>query len=148
MRENIAIGKAVIEHLATKGYSANQIIREATKLGGSYRRAEMLADIRAASQRFKGEYWVKKLDPLAEIPSSLMVQKKLKYPANFRVYGDYTFYDRLADEVRTETRSMHVDRVTSKFDLEVTYEEEFTKNPSDEQYEFIAFNVKAIEMNI
>jgi len=63
-----AIGKAIIETLAPTGLSENRIIRIATQAAGSYRRTEMLNDIRVAGQRFKNQYFIEKLKSNDVVP--------------------------------------------------------------------------------
>ena len=74
--------------------SAASMIRTAAKYGATYRRQEMLDDIRKFQGHLKYQAGIEKLSGDSLVPKAWMVEVELKEPgAKYRVFGKGTFYD-------------------------------------------------------
>jgi len=142
-----SIGKAIIDRLAPTGISANQIIRLVQGQGGGYQRSQMLDDIRTAAGKAKNQYWVERLNSNDVVPDGLMVNKNLNYPARYRVYGNFSYYDNSTDDYYTVTKSFYTDDLANvgswSDDFQSTYGEVY----STQGIESMGFQVTAVERN-
>jgi hypothetical protein len=142
-----SIGQAIINRLAPTGISANQIIRLVRGQGGGYQRSQMLDDIRTAAGKAKNQYWVEQLNSNDVVPDGLMVNKNLNYPARYRVYGNFAYYDNTTDDYYTVTKSFYTDDLASvgswSDDFQSTYGEVY----NTQGIEAMGFQVTAVERN-
>jgi hypothetical protein len=142
-----AIGKAIIDRLAPSGLGTNALIRIVRSQGYGYNTKKMGEDIRSAQGRVKYQYFIEKLNNNELISESLMVQKDLGYPAKYRVFGNFTYYDPIADDYYTEIKSMY----TNDYAKKGAWQDEWWSDNA-KKYEFngvepISFNITFAERN-
>lgn len=149
MALNKAIGQSVFKSLAREGLSANRMIAMATELGGSYRRIEMLADIRKYTGRIKYETNILGMGGNNAVPRGWMVETNLNEPgANYRVFGKGEFYDWNSGETFNKTVSFYHTDLMSKDDYARDFNEYFSGGYSEDNLELIQFDQTAIEHNL
>ena len=100
-----AIGVALFRGLAGKGISAGRLIDIARAAGGTYRRQEMLTDIRKAEGLFLHGAQIKKLGPGDTVPRAWMFETELEADAKYRVMGDMTVWDEETNSYLTQNAS-------------------------------------------
>ncbi len=88
-----AIAKAIFKSLAPDLLRPIAMINIARTQGGSYRRQDMLSDIRRYTQRSKYETQIAALSRNTPVPQAWMGQADLGGQASYRVYGVGTYYD-------------------------------------------------------
>ncbi|MBA7471385.1 hypothetical protein ES707_06691 [subsurface metagenome] len=142
-----AIGRAIIERMAPTGMSANSIINLARDQGGSYRRTDMLEDIRVAGERFKNQYWVESLKSNEVVSAGLMVDKDLGIDRKYRVYGTYSYYDTETEDYYDETKSFYTNDLKNKGAWVDDYQESFEEGYAQVGEEYMGFSVTAVEHN-
>lgn len=147
MSELRAIFRATIPNFVRLGYSANAMIREAVGWGVSYRRTDMLSDVREFLGRFVNEGRVSQLGR-DEIPRPWhMVETDLRRLRNYRVWGDAEYFDPLTGRTTKQLISFYDDELRSEED----WEEEFRQQKEEAEYktgiEFISFSMRSIEHN-
>jgi hypothetical protein len=142
-----AIFRAAIPDFLRKGFSANAMIREARSWGVSYRRTDMLNDVREFMGRFVNEERVKSL-ARNEIPRPWhMTEVDFRRLRNYRVWGDAEYYNPLTGQTSTQLISFYDDELRT----EEEWEAEFAKQKEEAQYktgiEFVSFNMRYLEHN-
>lgn len=142
-----AIGRAIIDRLAPSGLSANAIIRIARGQGGGYQKSQMLDDIRAATGKAKNQYWVENLTSNQVVPDGLMVNKDLGYPAKYRVYGNFSYYDELSDNYFTTTKSFYTDDLASVGSWSDEFQSAYGEQYSVQGIDITSFQITAVERN-
>ena len=144
-----AIGQAIFKKLAPEMASAASMIRQAKRLGGTYQRTEMLADIRKFQGRAKYESAIRKLSGNSVVPKAWMTPAKLKEPgANYRIFGKAEVIDLrtgVYDEV--DFSFYHTDNM-KKDDYAREFTDYFAEDSVDPDMEFLGFEVTVVEHNI
>lgn len=129
--------------------SAASMIRQARKLGGTYRRTDMLADIRKFQGRAKFETSIRNLSGNSVVPKAWMVETKLKEPgANYRIFGKAEVIDLrtgIYDEI--DFSFYHTD-LMKKDDWAREFTDYFVEDSVDPDMEFLSFNTTVVEHNI
>ena len=142
-----AIGKAIIRSLAGTDMSISRIISTARSVGGTYRRQDMLNDIRVTREKVKYQDAVSRLDPGRSIPRGYMVENDLDRPYNYRVFGEAEIYDEDAGEYYTKKVSWYTDDLLSKGDMESEFISGFHGLYAEEDQSLTGVNVIGIEHN-
>jgi len=142
-----SIGKAIIDRLAPTGIGTNALIRIVRNQGYGYNAQEMGEDIRAANGKFKNEYWVRKLNNNQVVPENLMVNRNLNYPAKYRVYGTFSYYDNVSDDYFDVTKSFYTDDLTTKGAWVDDFTDTYTNVYNSQGQEQMGFDIFAVERN-
>jgi len=140
-----AAGRVIIKRLVPTGLGSNAILRAITKAGYSYRRTEMLADVRQISGLHKYEKAVSDVGYNEVIPKGYMIDSDLKQPYTYRVYGKTNYYVPETDSYITKTESFYTDDLAKKGDWEQIYGDSFDARYPDKDKEFVNFNITSIE---
>ena len=144
-----AIGQAIFKSLVPEGLPAGAMIKIAQKLGGSYRRTEMLADIRQFTGRVKYEAQIRNLHSDIKVPKAWVVETHLSEPnANYRVFGKANFYDLRTGQVHQQTVSFYHTEHQSKKNYADEFKEYYAGGYEDQDMELTFFEQTALEHNI
>ena len=144
-----AIGQAIFKLMVPEMASAAEMMRRAKKLGGSYRKTEMLADIREYTGRLKYQYQITRLSGDSAVPKSYMNEVKLKEPgANYQVWGKASFYDQNTGETYDHTVSFYHDTWKEKDEYASDFWSYFKNKYKEEGVEMISFEQFGLDHNI
>lgn len=144
-----AIGQAIFKTLAPDGLPAGVMIRMAEKLGGTYRRIEMLDDIRKYTGRIKYQGAILKMGGNNAVPRGWMVETNLNEPgANYRVFGKATLYDYNTGQTIEQTVSFYHTDLMAKGDYSREFFEYFRGSYTEENMDVISFEQTALEHNL
>ena len=140
-----AAGRVIIKSLVPTGLGSNAIIRRLIRSGYSYRRQDMLADVRQVSGLHKYERAVRDVGANEVIPRGYMFDSDLKQPYKYRVYGKTNYYDPDTDSYVTVSESFYTDDLAKKGDWEEIYSDSYTDRYPEGGLEFTNFNITSIE---
>ncbi len=144
-----AIAQAIFKSMAPELASAGSMIRAARKLGGTYRRTDMLADIRKYTGRAKYQAGVQSLSGNQVVPRGWMVETHFKEPgANYRVFGRAKFYDWNTGTEFEQTVSFYHTDLMDKENYEREFNDFFNSGYQDQDLELIGFDQTALEHNL
>jgi len=144
-----AIGQAIFKSLVPDGIPANAMISIAKKLGGTYRRTEMLSDIRKYTGRIKYEGNITTMGANNAVPRAWMVETELNEPgANYRVFGKGTFYDPASGQTFTQTVSFYHTDLMKKEDYANDFRDYFTDSYKEDNLDLLSFDQTALEHNL
>uniref|UniRef100_A0A6H1ZUP6 Uncharacterized protein n=1 Tax=viral metagenome TaxID=1070528 RepID=A0A6H1ZUP6_9ZZZZ len=142
-----SIALNIIKSFVPLNLPGTKIISYLTELGVTYRRTEMLADIRTAFDRVKYETQVTALSPDQKVPEAWMNKEDIAAPYTYRVHLKVDYYDPVADSYSTEHRYMFSDDYAAVGD----YVEEFPDYAMSKDYvqekEFTGAQVVGITQN-
>ncbi len=143
-----AIGQAIFKMMAPELASAGEMIRAAKRLGGTYRRTDMLRDIRQYTGRAKYQLPIIKMSGNKAVPLEWMVETKLKEPgANYRVFGKAHFYDWNTGREYEQVVSFYHTDWLEKDDYASEFSDYFTGSYQEEDLELLSFNQSILEHN-
>ncbi len=143
-----AIGQAIFKRLAPEMASAASMIRTAARYKGTYRKQDMLADIRQYTHRAKYQDRITALGGNVAVPRAWIGDVALKEPgANYRVYGKATFFDERAGEYFDKTVSFYHTDFMDKNDYASEFGEFFKRKYEEEHMEVIYFEQTYMEHN-
>jgi len=144
-----AIGQAIFQQLAPEMYSAASMIKTARALGGTYRRKEMLADIRQYQGRAKYETSIRNLAGNKVVPRAWMVPAQLNEPgANYRIFGKAQVNDLRTGIAQEMDFSFYHTDMLKKDDYGREFAESFAEDSIPLDMEFLSFDVTVVEHNI
>lgn len=144
-----AIGQAIFKLMAGELATSAEMIRAAAKLGGTYRRTEMLADIRKYKGFVKHQGAIEALADNRVVPRAWMIETQLKEPgANYRVFGKAQFYDWNTGTEFSKTVSFYHTDLMKKEDYARDFDEYFTGGYQDQDLELLSFNQIGVEHNL
>ena len=143
-----AVGRVIIKRLVPTGLGSNAILRAIQRSGNSYRRTDMLADVRQISGLHKYEKAVRNVGTNEVIPKGYMVNSDLKQPYKYRVYGKTNYYDPDTDSYVTVSESFYTDDLAKKGDWEEIYSKSYDDRYPEGGMEFTNFNITSIEHHV
>lgn len=144
-----AIGQAIFKRMAGELATAGQMIAAAKRLGGTYRKTDMLADIRLYTGRVKYQNSIKGLKGNQVVPRAWMVETSLKEPgANYRVFGEAQFYDWNTGTEFEQTVSFYHTDLINKDNYEIEFNDYFNSGYQEEDLELLSFNQTGMDHNI
>ena len=144
-----AIAQTIFKSLVPEGLGANAMIKIAQKLGGSYRRKEMLEDIRKYTGRIKYHGNITTMGGNRPVPKVWMVETDLNEPgANYRVFGKGTFYDPVSQQEFEQTVSFYHTDLMKKDDYAREFMDYFTNPYQQDNIELLSFDQTALEHNL
>ncbi len=133
--------------LASQGWSANRIQGYLTGRGIGLRRASVQGIVRTVTGRMKGERVLRGLDDLAELKPGHMVETGLSRPRRYRVFGEATYYDPLADQTFTRKVSFYTDERLVKVQYSDLFDAHVTQMGASVQLELADFEMTSVEHN-
>lgn len=144
-----AIGQAIFKAMAPELGTAASMIRAAKKYGGTYRKTEMLADIRKYTGRIKYETRIRALKGNTPVPRAWMSEVDLNVPdANYRIFGEANFYDWNTGTDYQQTVSFYHTDHMGKIDFATEFDNYFSGSYQEEDFELLSFEQTAQEHNI
>lgn len=144
-----AIGKAIIQGLARERLSAGRMISILRQSQATYRRQEMLDDIRAATQRVKYEGSIRRLQAGATVPRGWMVETELADPkALYRVFGEATYYDEATDTYEPKTVSFYHNELKDNLSYGDDFIEYQPTTQTDPDRRVVEFKQTGLEHNV
>ena len=142
-----AAGRVIIKRLVPSGLGANAILRAIKEAGHSYRRKEMLRDVRQISGLHKHESAIRAINKNEVVLRSYMEEMDLKQAHKYKIYGKTNYYDPDTDSYITVTESFYTDDLAKKGDWEEIYSSSYDKRYPKAGREFVNFNMTAGEHN-
>ncbi|KKM88410.1 hypothetical protein LCGC14_1259070 [marine sediment metagenome] len=143
-----AIGQAIFKRLAPEMHSAAAMIRVAVKYKGTYRKTDMLADIRQYTHRAKFQDRITALGGNVAVPRAWIGDVHLKEPgANYRVYGKGNFFDPASGEYFDKNVSFYHTDFMDKNDYADEFNEFFKGGYAEDKIELISFEQSYMEHN-
>lgn len=143
-----SIGQAIFKKLAPEGLPAGAMIRIAERFGGTYRRQEMLNDIRVFTGRIKYQEPILRMGENNAVPRGWMVETQLKEPgANYRVFGKGRFYDWNTGQEFEQTVSFYHTDLMKKGDYAKEFNSYYQSGYREENIELLSFDQTALEHN-
>lgn len=142
-----AIGRNLIKALLPTGMSGRAIERELFRLGYSYRRTEMLKDIRTFTGRAKYEEAIRSLGPGELVPRRFMPDEELKRGVKYQVFGEATYYDPQTDSYTFEDGSFYTDRYATKEEMEEDFCEKMVGKYDAARKQAVGFDVRGVSHN-
>jgi len=143
--EKRAFGKPFIPQLVRQGLSSGRIIEQLITYGVSYRRKDMLKDIRTITGLTRMESFTRAADPRKAFPKFGMVDAVLRKDRKYRVFADLEYRDSLTGETFMKEISMYSDNNMGK-DL---WSEAFLAKYEEGEYITARYitdlNIKAVE---
>jgi len=143
-----AVALNVIKSLVPLNLPGAQVIHHLQQLNLTYRRTEMLADIRTAFDRVKYESQIAALKPGSKVPEAWMNSEKLGAPYNYRVHLKVTYYDESSQSEITSHRYMFEDDYKSIDDYEGDYPDYATATSTPEDFQYLGSQVVGVTRNM
>ena len=135
-----AIAKAIFRKLVKQNLRPMQMIRIADKAGGSYRKKDMLEDIREMTGRHKYETSVRRLSGNQVIPKAYMQEVDgLAQPTKYKVQGYATFYDETTESYISHHVEFFTDDYAKNDDYSDAFFESFGQGYRDQDLDPIEF---------
>ena len=142
-----SIGQMIINALVPGGASSTSIIRALKQAGASYRRTDMLSDIRDIGGRFVNEGNVRRMTGNSVIPSSWMSDTELKQPYTYRVFGEADVLEADTGNVIKATKSFYTDDLAAKGDWENEFINLEGDRGTDEPNTLVNFQITGVQHN-
>jgi len=142
-----AIFRAMISQLVGLSLSSNFMVREARRLGISYRRQIMLQDIREIGGLLGKEASVKQISSSILIPKGVMVETDLRRARNYRVFGDVVYTNVNTGVERRQTISFYDDQRRSKDDYISFYERDKEESEYLPEESITSLAIRSVEHN-
>ena len=142
-----AIGQMIINALVPTGMSSSGIINAIRQAGATYRRTDMLSDIRDIGGRFINEGNVRRMKGNSVIPQSWMSDTELKQPYKYRVFGDADVLDEETGDVTRVTKSFYTDDLAAKGDWENEFINVFSDEYNVEGETLVNFQIRGVQHN-
>jgi hypothetical protein len=143
-----AIGRMLIQSFVPSGFSANAIINMVRRAGYSYRRKEMLSDIRLFSGRFKYEDAVRSVGSNEIVPIRYMNETDLKRENKYMLHGDAVYFDTETGEYITRDVSFYTDRLITTGEWERDAIEYSMREETDPRYILENVHFKAVDHQV
>jgi len=142
-----AIGQAIFKRLAGQGLSAGSMIKLAKVSGGSYRRIDMLSDIRTFNNRRIHENAIRAMPAGATVPQGYMSEEVLKQPRRYRIFGDAIYQDKRTGVMYIKKVSMYSDDLSDNLDYAHSFIEYQPLSETDPTVVAIDFNQTGLSHN-
>jgi len=143
-----ALFRAIIPEFVRLGYSSSKMIAEARKLSiPTYRRTDMLGDIREFQGFFRYESLLKSWD-INELPHrGLMYEVELRRDRRYRVFADVMRQNRINGEWDTRTVSFYDDELRTFSEWDDLYRKAAEEYNYEPEFEIMNVEVRGIEHN-
>jgi len=142
-----AIGQMIINALAPSGMSSGGIIGAIRKAGATYRRQDMLSDLRDIGTRIKYQGNIQSMTGNSVIPRGWMSETELKQPYTYRVFGDADVLDENTGEVTRQIKSFYTDDLAAKGDMENEFINVFSEEYNVEAETLTNFQIRGVQLN-
>lgn len=143
-----AVALNVIKSLVPLDLPGAQVIHHLQQLNLTYRRIDMLSDIRTAFDRVKYESQITALKPDAVVPDKWMNSEELGSPYNYRVHLKVEYYDEANQVYASAHRFMFEDDLKSVSDYANDYPDYSSATSAPEDIQYIGAQVVGITRNM
>lgn len=123
------------------------IIEGLARQGLTYRRTDMLTDIRQAEGRVKYQTQIEKLTGNQLVPNAWMTNEKLGAPYDYRVQFKVTYYDPATDQLISTYRHMFTDTYVNKAGWMSDFPTYAEQTGSTPDWEFYSIEVSGVAKN-
>jgi hypothetical protein len=141
--------RAVVFQLANylfpRGASFNTIIRTARVFGVSYRRADMLYDLRRWVNKFRSFSMATGIDWNKRVPYSRMPATEFKKDFKFRVHADILYRDPLTGEIKRDPHTRYTNAWLSPSGYEDYIDNRIKNKKYEPGFEFAGVEFKGVE---
>lgn len=124
------LGRMVIGSVIPMGWSSRRIINYLGRVSGTYRRTDMLRDIREFRDLHTFGASVQELAVNVRPPTAIMVETELTRPRKYRVFGRAKYVDRETGHTTYKNVSFYDDTLRTK----EQWAEEFTRQKEEGAY--------------
>lgn len=142
-----AVARAFIPSWVKLGFGANAITRELKSFGLSYRRINMLKDIRELSGLMKMEKYISKLSDIVVIPKFGLVETELNRDRYYRVFAELEVHNTTTGLNEKRTLSWYDDELKSKSQWIKEFLEEQEEGKYAENEEIVGISIRSVEHN-
>jgi len=142
-----AIGRQIFRAMAGKNIKPMALIRIAQNQGGTYRKQDMLSDIRKFEDRLRHETQVLSTPFDQKVSKGYMVETELNQPVRYRVHGYVTMYDEETDTYLRKKASFYTDDYENTGNYAESFVRSYWQQYKEEALEISDFEVRAIEHN-
>lgn len=143
-----ALFRALIPEWVTLGYSARRMIREARALNiPTYRRTDMLGDIREFQGFLLHESQVSTYDVNKVLPKGYMTEVSLRRDRKYRIFANITTQNRVNGETDTRLVSFYSDELMTITDWEQAYQDMIEDANYKPEEEVLFMETRAVEHN-
>ena len=142
-----SVGQAILKGLASANIPGWQMISIVRSAGYGYRYQTMLSDVREYTGRLKYEPQVGKLNVNDVIPSGWMNKVDMEGPYKYKVWADVNYFDPVANEYITDTRSMYADDLMRLGDYQTYFEDNLKGAGCRCDMEFMSVRVRSMDVN-
>ncbi|GAH14733.1 unnamed protein product, partial [marine sediment metagenome] len=130
-----------------KGLRPSELIRTAITAGGSYRKQDMLSDIRMFEDRLRHETQIMQTPFNQKVPISYMTETGLNQDVKYRVHGYVTMYDEETDTYLRKKASFYTNDYAETGDYSESFIKAYWQKYQEEALEVSEFEVRAVEHN-
>jgi len=142
-----SIGYTFLEPMIKQGIGSNRIYNLLRSAGVSYRKQDMLNDIRDISGRYKMQSQVEALTGNRVVPTNYMTDRELRRPVKYRVYGEIHSWDfEEGTEVISEG-SFYTDDLAKKEDWEESFKDNYRRSEKYPDMEIMSFHISGVDHN-
>ena len=143
-----AIAKDIFKAMAGQGIRPMEMIRIARNFGGTYRKIDMLDDIRAYENRIKYQTLIEQLPSDAKVPKAFMSETILNEPeAKYRVFGEATFVDAQTGDQYAQRVSFYTTDYLDGGGYSDQFAGAYEGKYTEEDFKFTGFTMEALEHN-
>lgn len=142
------LAKMLLPELVRMMRTATDVITELRSMGLSYRRTNMLQDIRVLMGSSDRALGLEKLSPWESIPEKLMVRVRLENRSEYRVIGTVKMYDPVSKDYMVKKASYYVSSLDNLLSLEEEIEELEERERHYRGLRFDSFATEAVWHNI
>lgn len=142
-----ALFRILLPTYVRTGVSMNFMIRDAKRLGISFRRSDMLGEIRYFQNWFKFEALTSKLPKDTRVPPHLMSEVNLTRSAKYRAFGEATYEHPITGATFTKDVSMYDDTRRNPIGYEEKMIEEIEEDPSQAGWNLVDVRFRVVEHN-
>jgi len=141
------IAKMIFRQFAGQGLSTTRMISLAADQDATYRRQDMLADIRSAEHKALYDTRIQALNTNDLVPRAWINELDYKYPAKYRVLVQVDIEDELTGEVYQDTKSFFTDDYAAVGDYESEFMDKKPWSETDPYANVVGVKVRGMEHN-
>lgn len=142
-----ALFRVLLPTYVRTGRSMNYMIRDAMRLGISYRRTDMLGDIRYFQNWFKFEALTSKLPKDQRVPPHLMSEVDLTRSRKYRAFGEATYEHPITKATFSKDVSIYDNTRRSPIAYEEKMIQEIEEDPSQAGWNLVDVRFRVVEHN-
>lgn len=139
------VARSVIPSLVKRGFGANAITRVLKVQGLSFRRINMLKDIREINGLVKMEKYTRAVSGVKQFPKFGMVEHELKRDRRYRVFATMKTRNMVTGEESEKDISFYDDEHRSKDNWVEAFEDQYEEKMYEKQEEITGISIRSVE---